>query len=120
MISKNNIIIAVFVVLCVLVVGVLINKKNTEKNRYSVVYMTTGEVYIGKLETFPRLELTDGYVLQLTKDEADPTKTKFQINPVSEAVWAPESLYLNRKNIVFYGPLSPTSKIAQTLAEKGK
>ena len=85
---------------------------------YSVVYMTTGEVYVGKLTTFPDLRLTDGYILQVTKDTVDPTKSNFQLNPINQALWAPEVMHMNKQNIVFYGPLLPTSKIAQTLAAK--
>ena len=85
---------------------------------YSVVYLTTGEIYVGKLSTFPSFELKDSYILQVTKDTVDPSKNNFQLQPINEALWAPKSLYLTRKNVVFYGPILPTSKIAQALAEK--
>ncbi len=116
---KKNVVLMVALVLVVVGVALLINKKSQE-NGYSVVYMTTGEVYIGKLTTFPDLELRNGYILQIAKDATDAAKSNFQLNPVSDAFWAPEVMHLTRKNIVFYGPLLPTSKIAQTLAQKGK
>ena len=117
--SKNNIIIAVVVVLVVLVAGFYFNKKNVG-NAYSVVYMTTGEVYVGKLATFPELQLTNAYILQVVKDEKDPTKSNFQLQPIKDALWAPESMHLIKDNVAFYGTLLSDSKIAQTLAEKGK
>lgn len=117
--SKNRVIILIAVVLVVVGLGFLANKVNKSKG-YSVVYMTTGEVYVGKLTTFPDLELKDAYILQVTKDETDSNKNNFQLQPVSEALWAPKSIHLIKDNVVFYGPLLPTSKIAETLAAKAK
>ena len=103
--------------LVVLVLG-LLKYKAMHSSAYSVVYMTTGEVYVGKLITFPDLQMTDGYILQVNKDPANPTQNTFQLNPINQALWAPEVMHMNKQNIVFYGPLLPTSKIAQTLAAK--
>ena len=118
--SKNNIVLLVVVVLVVVGVALWVNKTKRGSNEYSVVYLTTGEVYVGKLTTFPDLELKDAYILQLNKDATDPLKSNFQLQPISEALWAPKSLYLTRKNVVFYGPLLATSKIAETIAAQGK
>jgi len=117
--SKKNIVLVVVVVLVVAVFGVLQYKAN-HQNDYSVVYLTTGEVYVGKLSTFPDLQLKNAYILQVAKDATDATKTNFQLQPISEALWAPSSLHLVEKNIVFYGPLLPTSKIAETIAAQKK
>ena len=117
--SKNQIVTLVVVVVVVLGLGFWVNTVNKNMG-YSVVYLTTGEVYVGKLTTFPDLELKNGYILVVTKDEKDPTKNNFQLNPISEALWAPQSLHLVREHIVFYGTLTPGSKIAQALAGKGK
>ena len=119
MMSKKNLVLLVVVVLIVAGVAFWANSMNKD-NDYSMVYLTTGEVYIGKLTTFPDLQLTNAYVLQLSKDEKDPTKNTFQINPIKDAVWAPESLHLIKDSIVFYGPLSPESQIAKTLPEHRK
>ena len=117
--SKKNIAIVVVLVLIVAGVGYF-GYKASRTNTYSVVYLTTGEVYIGRLATFPNLQLKDSYILQVTKDVADPTKSNFQLQPISEALWAPQTLHINRKNVVFYGPLLPTSKIAETIAAQKK
>lgn len=117
--SKRNTIIVLVVVLVLLAVGLFVYKTKLG-NEYSIVYLSTGEVYIGKLTTFPDLQLKDTYILQITKDTTDPTKSNFQLNPISEALWAPKELHLTEKNVIFYGPLLSTSKIAQTLAEQKK
>ncbi|MFZ3011693.1 MAG: hypothetical protein WA060_01685 [Minisyncoccia bacterium] len=117
--SKKNIIIAVVIILVLVMVGLFVYKAKMNKG-YSIVYLTTGEVYIGKLTTFPDLKLKDTFILQITKDAKDPTKNNFQLQPVKEALWAPEYINLTEKNVIFYGPLLETSQIAQTLAEQNK
>jgi hypothetical protein len=117
--SKKNIVIVVVVVLVALIVGVL-GYKMSHNNQYSVVYLTTGEVYIGHLSVFPSLTLTDSYILQVTKSPTDPAQSNFQLQPINQAVWAPSELHLIEKNVIFYGPLMPTSTIAQKLAGQGK
>ncbi len=113
--SKKNLIIVVVVVLVALIVGVL-GYKMKHNNQYSVVYLTTGEVYVGHLSVFPSLTLTDSYILQVTKSTTDPTQNTFQLQPISQALWAPKELHLIEKNVIFYGPLLPSSTIAQKLA----
>ena len=106
-------------VLVVVLIGVFVYFKGfVEETQYSVVYLTTREVYVGKLSTFPDLQLKDAYILQVAKDEKDASKTNFQITPVSEAIWSPKTMHLVKDNVVFYGPLLSTSKIAQTIAGK--
>ncbi len=91
--SKRNTIIAIVVVLVLLAVAFFVYQKKMGSG-YSIVYLSTGEVYIGKLTTFPDLQLKDTYILQITKDTTDPTKSNFQLNPISEALWAPSELHL--------------------------
>ena len=61
--SKKNIVIVVVLVLVVIFFGFWQYKVN-HADDYSVVYLTTGEVYVGKLSTFQGLTLKDGYILQ--------------------------------------------------------
>ena len=119
--NKNKVLVGVIVVLVVVLGFFMVSKqKNAGETGYSMVYLTTGEVYIGKLTTFPDLELKDSYILITTKDATDPSKNNFQLNPIKEALWAPEYLRLNQKNVIFYGPLLASSKIAQTLEQQAK
>lgn len=119
-ISKKNIVIIIVLALVILSLGFWQYKTNNKANTYSVVYLKTGEVYIGKLTRFPNWHLKDSYILQVTKDTVDPTKNNFQLQPINEALWAPQILHLIKDNIVFYGPLMSNSKIAETIATQGK
>lgn len=116
--NKKNIIVAVLGILVVAGIAYGVNKANNMGSVYSVVYMSTGEVYIGKLSIFPDFELKDAYLYQVTKDVKDPSKNNFQLQPIKDALWAPQSMHLIKDNVSFYGKLMSDSKIAETL--KGK
>lgn len=116
---KKNILVVIVLVLVLGGVGFWV-KKTKMNNDYSVVYMTTGEVYVGKLSVFPDFELKDGYILQVVKDPSDQAKNTFQLQPIKEALWAPKVMHIIKDNVVFYGPLLPDSKIAETLAAQVK
>jgi len=117
-IRENKTLVLFLIIVLAIVYFSFLSHKND--NNYSVVYLATGEVYVGKLTTFPNMQLKDAYIFQVIKDTIDPTKSNFQLNPVNEALWAPKEIHLNKEQVVFYGPLSETSKIAETLVGKGK
>lgn len=119
--KQRNILIGVIILLVLVVVAVVLWPSFDSKNKkYSVVYTTTGEIYVGKLFTFPCLRLADPYIYQVAKDATDQNKTNFQLLPMKEALWATDVMKLTRKNVVFYGELNDDSKIAETLATQAK
>jgi len=86
------------------------------QQKYSVVYLTSGELYVGKLSYFPTLTLTDTYLLQSVKQENQPVN--FQLAPLSEAMWSPEKLYINRNQVLFTAKISPNSKVGKAIQDK--
>lgn len=87
---------------------------------YSIVYLTTGEVYIGKLSVSSKMKLDGAYLLQTVKDAKDPLNDSFQLTPLSDAMWSPETLYLNANQVVFYGPIKDDSKAAEAIRSAKK
>ena len=120
--DKKVVWMGIVVVLVLLGISVFLFNANMERDYmesgYSVVYLSTGEVYVGHLTARRDFELKDSYILQLNKDTLDPSKNSFQLQPIAEALWAPKSLHINKKNVVFYGAILPTSKIGEALAKK--
>lgn len=114
--NQKKLKIAGVILVIVLLAIVLYFTSNNKGN--SVVYLSTGEVYIGELSTFPVMELKNGYILTTVQDPTDPKKSNFQLNPLTEALWSPKNLYINKKHVVFYGPILENSKIGETLANK--
>src|SRR3989338_9281481 len=120
-INKNNILIGLVAVLVIVLVFVLFGDKLKPKANSSqnyVVYATTGEVYVGQLSKYPNFRLTNVYLYQIVKDPTDPNKSNFQLQPLKEALWAPDYINFEKANIIFYGPLSAESEIAKKLAEQ--
>jgi len=109
--------VAVFVIIAVAVGVFYVYPKLEMGKSYSVIYLNTGEIYIGKLSylSFPRFKLTDAYRLQTIKDPEDETKTNFQLVPLKESLYSPRELYLNPAQVVFYGPIGETSKASEAL-----
>ncbi len=87
---------------------------------YYAVYLTTGEIYIGHLSKFPRMTLTDAYLLQVVQALDDPTRTDFQLTPLSNAIWAPTKIYLDSDQVVFYAQVGESSRAAQILQAAAK
>ncbi len=106
------------VVLVLVGVGYAV-KMQKQPEGFSVVYLQTGELYVGKLTLFPKMKIDAAYAVVTIRDPKDAAKNNFQLNPLNEMVWAPKTLYLNRDNVVFYGPLDENSNAAKGLSEKG-
>ncbi len=112
--------IAVFVVIASVSIAALsiykpdVVQKFFEKPYY-VVYLTTGEIYVGRLSYFPKMEMTDVYLLQTVRDPNDQTKSGFQLAPLKDAIWSPKKIYLNSDQVVFSGPVDENSEVAKTL-----
>ena len=85
---------------------------------YTVVYLDSGEIYVGRLSAFPRLILRDAYVLQVVKNPDDATKNSFQLMPLKEALWSPQEIRLNKDHIIFTAPLNDDSQVVQSLKSK--
>ncbi|MBI4250699.1 hypothetical protein HY622_03865 [Candidatus Uhrbacteria bacterium] len=95
-------------------------QKNGEfRNKYSVVYLSSGELYVAKLSVFPKLVMTDPYLLLLVQN-AENKSNNFQLTPLNESVWAPTKLYLKPEQVLYYGPLDESSKVLETLRNAGK
>ena len=92
---------------------------NQQAKSFTVVYLTSQEIYVGHLRTFPRLILTDAYILQNVQNTSGKVpQTDQQLVPLSGKSWAPTSITLNRNLILFYGPLSETSDAFKAIQAK--
>ena len=130
--SHSKKILIIIVAVLIVIAGFCVYRdRNIDKKPLSVVYLSSGEIYIGKIVKFPKFQLYDAYLLQVVKkvdENAEPqineetgeiiqpqAKTSFQLTPLADALWAPEKLYLNREQVLFYGPVKESSKVAETI-----
>lgn len=73
------------------------------------VLLETGDMYFGKLSYFPRLSLTDVYVVQSVADPLDPTQITYQVVPLRFSIWGSGKINLNYDRIVFMGKVGEDS-----------
>jgi hypothetical protein len=108
--SKLNKILLILVIVLLIVLGGVISwqKFGTEKP-YFAVYLSTGDMYFGKLNYFPRLSLSDVWYLQRNPDD---TQNPLSLTPFKGAFWGPEDkIYLNSKDIVWKVKLKSDSPV---------
>ena len=114
------------VVVLILAVFFAVQKYKKFSSDWNVVYLSTGEIYIGKISSansFSKFKLSDAYLLQVVKSkvgETEEIKTNFQLTPLNEALWSPIELYVNRKQVVFYGPIDEASNVADAIRNADK
>ncbi len=82
---------------------------------YSAVYLSTGDIYFGKLDWSPAPHMEDAWFLQRgTDSKGNPT---VGVYPFSQVTWGPSGdVYFNSQQIIFWTRLSATSSIAQLIA----
>jgi len=82
---------------------------------YSAVYLSTGDIYFGKLEWSPSPHMEDAWFLQRGTDaKGNPT---VGIYPFSQVAWGPSGVvYFNSNQIIFWTRLNSTSSVAQLIA----
>lgn len=81
---------------------------------YHAVSLTSGELYFGQLEKFPKFGLKNVYTLQVTQNQEQP----FSVQRFDSAFWGPENfLKLNKENVVWMAELSSQSQLLQVIRE---
>jgi hypothetical protein len=122
--SKSTTIILVIVVAMVFIaIGVWVGlnlggakagNASTAPSPYSAVYLSTGDVYFGKLDWFPTPHIEDAWFLQHGTDAKGNPMTG--VYPFSQIAWGPMGdVYLNSKQIVFWTSLAGTSPVVQAM-----
>ena len=82
---------------------------------YSAVYLSTGDIYYGKLSWFPSPHLTDVWLLQRQQDAQG--QAQVAVEPFNSSFWGPvDEIDLNPRQIVFWTRLRNDSKLAQALS----
>jgi len=110
--SKKHIALLIGAVLLVVVLALLFSRFQIFQTqpRYAAVYLTTGDIYFGKLERFPSFQLSDAWFLG--QDPQGGTS----LQKFADAVWQPAgTIHLSRDQIVFWAPLDPVSPVVQAI-----
>jgi hypothetical protein len=77
------------------------------ENPYYAVYVNDGNIYFGKISSFPKFSLTDAWLLQNPGNSGELTVSRF-----SEAIWGPsDRICINPDNIVWKVKLREDSQL---------
>ena len=77
---------------------------------YSAVYLTSGDIYFGKLSWFPQPHLTDVWYLQRSTNASG--QTQVSVAPLKSVFWGPmDEVSLNANQILFTTRLSNSSQL---------
>ena len=116
MTNRFKILVVVVVVVLVLA-GVWVGSRIASAkgaNGYTAVFLVSGDVYFGKLSWFPWPRLTNVWFLQRSVDKEN--QPQLGLAPFSSVFWGPAGdVYLNPKQILFWAPIKPDSKVAQAI-----
>ncbi len=73
---------------------------------YMAVYLATGDIYFGRVSSFPRVTIQDPWFFRRAEDGS------VSLERFSDAVWMPEDVIkINRDQIVFMARISENSQI---------
>ncbi len=81
---------------------------------YSAVYLTSGDIYFGKLSWFPQPHMTD--VWYLNRSVGTNGQSQVSVVPLKTAFWGPvNGITLNPQQILFWTNLSNSSQLVKDM-----
>ncbi len=118
MLPKKLIIILAVAVVVVLGAGIWLgvkflgSKDPTGPSEYSAVYLSTGDIYFGKLSWFPWLRMKNVWFLQSSVNQQN--QPQLGLSALKNAFWGPvDEIYLNSKQVIFWTSLRNNSQLVQ-------
>ena len=118
--KKKTVILIVIVAVLALALGVLItlnivNKSDEMKaSKFTAVYMTSGDIYFGKMDWFPWPRLKNVWYMQRSVDQEN--QPQLGIAPFKKIVWSPiDEIYVNPKQIILWTKIKAGSELAKAL-----
>ncbi len=104
----------IFIVVVALCAGIWIFTHSSRgpdgPSPYSAVYLTSGDIYYGKLSWFPQPHLTDVWYLQ--RSTAADGSSVVSVAALRNVFWGPvDEINLNPKNILFWTNLRNDSQL---------
>lgn len=108
--KPKNISVSLILIVAILALGIWLGKNGHKflsgGSQYAAVYMQTGDIYYGKLHSWPRLYLENVWYFQVDEEG------QAQLVPYKGLTWGPsDKMYLNRDQIVWWTPLRSDSQL---------
>lgn len=110
MLETKNIYRGIIVALLIVVIF-FVWREVEHRQKYYAVYMASGDMYFGTIQSFPSLVVKHAYVLQ------QDGQGGYFLSPFTSALWGPSGdIKLNRDNVLWMAEIDKTSRTAQLLA----
>lgn len=108
----NKALVGLVVILLIALAGVFYWQKGGFEEKYSAVYLNSGDIYFGKLSRFPRMTLSDVWFLQKGSD----TQQGFGLSKFEKAFWGPsDEMVINDKNVIWVTELKADSEVVKAI-----
>lgn len=113
--SKLNKVLLLVVILLIIVLGVILWVPGIFSSSYYAVYLTSGDLYFGKMAWYCPHTLTDVRVIQQQKDEKEQPVLSL-VDFGKSVVWGPAGdLRLNGKNVLWTSKLTDESQVVKLI-----
>lgn len=81
---------------------------------YSAVYLTSGDIYFGKLSWFPSPHMTDVWFVE--RNQSQSGQTQLGLAPMKSVFWGPvDEINFNAQDILFWTRLANNSQVVQSI-----
>ena len=107
MVKKKKIIL-ITIILIAICLGSFLSWQIIFRSGYYALYLSSGDIYFGKLVLFSHYTLKNPYFLRITQDKENP----ISLQPFQGAFWGPgKKLKFNPKHVIWISKLAPTSQV---------
>ena len=117
--KANKFLLIVTILLIMVTIGLalyMLKEQNKKADIYSAVYLESGNMYFGKLHTFPKTYLTNFYFLKKNNDSQTNVAIPYILSKFTDSMWGPEDyLALNKSKIIWMGKLKSDSAVVKAI-----
>ncbi len=115
--KKLFIVLIIVLIIVIVVTSILVLKLNQKNNiespsEYAAVYLSTGDIYFGKINKFPHLSLENVWYLQRGVDAQN--QAQMSVVPLKNSFWGPvDKINLNSKQVVWWTYIKNGSQLLE-------
>ena len=125
---KRNIVpwiigILVALLLALFIVSLIVAHVATSPSGFSAVYLTSGDVFIGKLSLSGTPTLTDAWVVSYGSSTGDAAQQLGPVNLIpfqSTSVSPDNTIHISQQQILYWANLNPASMLVKELETKSQ
>jgi len=88
------------------------------ESKYQAVQLISGDIYYGKLRTFPCCKISEAYIIQTNKPQKEGETATTQLVPLSSLFFAPENtMHFSKNQLLWWTNLGNDSQVLKVIRE---